>query len=161
MATEPILVIDADLNKRIATELKRRGRQAVALSELHLRHVKDPELLRALAAHFGDKPWILVTGDDNMPAVHADVIHEVGATLATVDPRWPPGYRGDEDAWGRGGGPSVGAPDREAVSGKCPPVLVRRWSELDPSEALTLRTLGRAATDSRRAACRRGTTTSG
>jgi hypothetical protein len=101
VATEPILVIDADLNKRIATELKRRGRQAVALSELHLRHVKDPELLRALAAHFGDKPWILVTGDDNMPAVHADVIHEVGATLATVDPRWPPGYRGDEDAWGR------------------------------------------------------------
>ncbi len=44
------LVIDADLNKRIAIELKRRGRQAVALSALQLRHA---ELLRALAEHFG------------------------------------------------------------------------------------------------------------
>lgn len=101
MGNEPTLVIDADLNKRIATELKRRGRKAVALSELHLRHAKDPEVLRSLAAHFGDEPWVLVTGDDNMPAVHAGVILKVGATLATVDRRRPPGYGRDEDAWGR------------------------------------------------------------
>ncbi len=101
MPIESTLVIDADLNKRIATELKRRGRIAIALSELRLRHAKDPDLLRALAEHFGDRPWVLVTGDDNMPAVHADVIMEVRATLATIDPRRPSDYLEDEDAWGR------------------------------------------------------------
>lgn len=101
MADVPTLVIDANLNKRIATELKRRGRRAVALSELHLRHAKDPDLLRALAEHFGDEPWVLVTGDDNLPAVHADVIQEMSTTLATVDARRPPTYLGDEDGWGR------------------------------------------------------------
>lgn len=44
--------------------------------------------------------WVLVTGDDSMPAVHADVINEVHATLATIDRRRPPGYE-DDDAWGR------------------------------------------------------------
>ena len=73
----------------------------MAISELQLRHAKDPALLQALAEHFGEEPWVLVTGDDNMPAVHAEVILELGATLATVDQRRPPGYGGDEDAWGR------------------------------------------------------------
>jgi hypothetical protein len=101
VAKVPTLVIDADLNRRIATELKRRGRRAVALSELQLRHAKDPELLMSLAEYFGDEPWVLVTGDDKMPAVHPDVIQEVGATLATVDGRRPPTYLDDEDGWGR------------------------------------------------------------
>ncbi len=100
MAKVPTLVIDADLNKHIATELKRRGRHAVAISELELRHAKDPELLRSLAEHFGDDPWVLVTADDNMPAVHPEVIEEVSATLATVDGRRPPAYRDDEDGGG-------------------------------------------------------------
>lgn len=99
MAAEATLVIDADLNKRIATELKRRGRTAVALSELHLHRAPDPDLLRSVAEHFRDGPWVLVTGDDSMPAVHAEVIAEVGATLATVDRRRPPAYE-DDDAWG-------------------------------------------------------------
>lgn len=100
MAAEATLVIDADLNKRIATELKRRGRTAIALSELQVHRSLDPDLLRALADYFGDEPWVLVTGDDSMPAVHAEVIAEVHATLATVDRRRPPGYD-DDDAWGR------------------------------------------------------------
>lgn len=68
MANQAALVIDASLNKRIATELKRRGRDAIALSELKLRHEKDPDLLRALALHYGEQSWVLVTADDNMPA---------------------------------------------------------------------------------------------
>jgi hypothetical protein len=99
--TPAILVIDASLNKRIATELKRRGRNAVALSELQLRHAKDPDLLHALIEHFGDQHWVLVTGDDNLPAAHADVVAEVNATIATVDPRRSSMYTDDEDAWGR------------------------------------------------------------
>jgi hypothetical protein len=101
LASRAKLIIDADLNKRVATELNRRGRDAIALSELQLRHAKDPDLLRALAQHFSDERWVLVTGDDNMPAVHAAVIAEVNATIATVDPRRPPEYAESEDAWGR------------------------------------------------------------
>lgn len=84
MATPATLVIDASLNKRIATELKRRGRDAIALSEFRLRHAKDPDLLRALAEHYAERPWVLVTADDNLPAAHADVVAEVNAT---IDPR--------------------------------------------------------------------------
>ena len=101
MGTPAALVIDASLNKRIATELKRRGRDAIALSELQLRHAKDPELLRALAEHFAERPWVLVTADDNLPATHADVVSEVNAKIATIDPRRSPTYAMDEDAWGR------------------------------------------------------------
>ncbi len=101
MATPATLVIDASLNKRIATELKRRGRDAGALSELQLRHAKDPELLHAPAEHFADQHWVLVTADDNLPAAHAPVVAEVQATIATVDPRRTSTYTDDEDAWGR------------------------------------------------------------
>ena len=101
MATPATLVIDASLNKRIATELKRRGRDAIALSELELRHAKDPELLHALAEHFSDRLWVLVTADDNLPAAHGDVVAEVSATIATVDPKRSVIYAEDEDAWGR------------------------------------------------------------
>lgn len=123
MANESTLVIDADLNKRIATELKRRGRTAIALSELRLRQAKDPDLLRSLDERFGDTPWVLVTGDDNTPAVHADVIVEVGATLATIDPRRPPEYLDDEDAWGR-----EVAHRWARVMARQPPGSIRRYS---------------------------------
>jgi len=60
VANESALVIDADLNKRIATELKRRGRIAIALSELRLRHAKDPDLLRAMTRTLGAGRWRIV-----------------------------------------------------------------------------------------------------
>lgn len=94
------MVIDASLNKRLATELNRRGRRAIALSELKLRHEKDPDLLRALAATFAE-PWVLVTADDNLPAAHHDVVAETGATVCTVDPHRGSGYELRPDEWGR------------------------------------------------------------
>jgi len=100
VALEATLVIDASLNKRIATELKARGRMVVAASELKLHRVKDPPLLRALSEHFGDDLWVLVTADDAMPAEHGELIVAVGATLATIDPRRPAHFS-DDDAWGR------------------------------------------------------------
>jgi hypothetical protein len=101
VVTKATLVVDADLNKRIATELKRRGRNAIGVSELQLRHALDPDLLRALAQLLHGERWVLVTGDDNMPAVHADVIAELNATIATIDPRRPADYADNEDGWGR------------------------------------------------------------
>ena len=57
--------------------------------------------LLALAEHYGARHWVLVTADDNLPATHADVVAEVSATIATVDPRRSADYADDEDAWGR------------------------------------------------------------
>lgn len=81
-----LLIVDASLNKRMATELNRRGRSAVALSELGLANLEDPDVLRALGNRSDD--WLLVSGDDAMPWEHADLIEEVGATIATVESDW-------------------------------------------------------------------------
>jgi hypothetical protein len=95
-----LLVIDEDVNKRVATELNARGREAVATTELELRGLKDEPLLRALAARFeGSRAWVLVTGDDAMPDDHGVGLAELHITLATIDPRRPSGTH--EDAWRR------------------------------------------------------------
>jgi hypothetical protein len=43
------LIIDASADKRLATELRERGRPAEALSGLGLQHSLDEDLLPALA----------------------------------------------------------------------------------------------------------------
>ena len=92
------LVVDADVDNRVATELKARGRDAIALSELELHRLKDEPLLRALVDTLGDpSTWILVTGDDSMPDDHGDVLRALRITLATIDPRRPDST--SEDAW--------------------------------------------------------------
>ena len=98
---EPLpLVIDADIDNRVATELKYRGRVAVAMSELLLHRMKDEPLLRALVDRRGDPSgWVLVTGDDAMPDDHGDVLAELQVTLATIDPRRPVGTK--EAEWRR------------------------------------------------------------
>ncbi|HEX4340969.1 MAG TPA: hypothetical protein VH062_33905 [Polyangiaceae bacterium] len=93
------LVIDASLAKRLAAELRGRGRDATALSQLGLHKLEDPEMLRAVAERFGATPWILATGDDDMPAEHADVLAELRATVATVDPRWPSAPIDAQERW--------------------------------------------------------------
>lgn len=68
-------------------------------AELGLDEMEDPPLLRALAEKFGSTPWVLVTGDDAMPAEHGDVIREIGATIATIHPERPDDI--GEDSWRR------------------------------------------------------------
>jgi hypothetical protein len=98
---EPVrLIIDADINKRVATELNGRGRMATATSELELHHETDEPLLRALSKELGDTAtWVLVTGDDAMPDDHGEVLAELHVSLATIDPRRPGGVA--EDSWRR------------------------------------------------------------
>lgn len=81
---ERTLVLDASLNRRIATELKGRGRQATSAAELGLARAGDPELLRGLARRMGDEPWVLVTADDFLPAEQAGLVADLGVTIATV-----------------------------------------------------------------------------
>jgi hypothetical protein len=92
------LVIDANLPKRLVVELRRRGRDAIRVSELELHRELDPPLLHALAERI-DGPWVLATADDQMPGAHGDVIAELGLTVATVDGRRLEDHH--EDEWQR------------------------------------------------------------
>jgi hypothetical protein len=88
VSRDRILILDADVNKRAATELKRRGRNATSVNTLGISGSLDPSLLQFLMDEFSDL-WVLVTGDDRMPYQHAaEVAGAVGA-IATIDPRKP------------------------------------------------------------------------
>jgi predicted nuclease of predicted toxin-antitoxin system len=78
------LLIDENLSRRIASELRKRGKNAIAIVGTDLRGAKDPDLLRAIARDYEDA--VLVTGDDNMPATHADVLRETRVSLAIIAP---------------------------------------------------------------------------
>lgn len=88
MAERRLIVVDADINKRLATELTCRGRPARSLASFHLNRSVDPIVLRRLHERI-DEPWVLLTGDDRMPFDHGRLIAELGTTIATVDPRRP------------------------------------------------------------------------
>jgi hypothetical protein len=92
LSRERLLVIDACIGKAIAARLRDRGRNAISTSAIGLSdNVKDPEVLRGIRALYEDDSWVLVTGDDRMPAEHGAVIHETRATIATVHPDPPDG----------------------------------------------------------------------
>jgi hypothetical protein len=84
-----LLIIDEDLAPRLARYLKVRGRHARSVADLGLRRSKDPELLRELASRRGLGEWVLVTGNDKMPAEHPDLFRDLRPTVATIDPRRP------------------------------------------------------------------------
>lgn len=88
MADRRLIVVDADISKRLATELRARGREATTLASFHLDRSLDPVVLRRLSERL-TLPWVLVTGDDHMPSDHGDDIEKLAATIATVDRRRP------------------------------------------------------------------------
>ena len=83
MLPPPELVIDECLDKRLASELTRRGRMATSVSALGLRGLDDPELLHKLAQR--DHPCVIVTADEAMPLDWMDALTATGTTLAVVD----------------------------------------------------------------------------
>jgi hypothetical protein len=93
------IIVDADLPRRLAPELAKRGRPALSTAELGLSEFNDPQLLQELAVRFESQPWILITGDDAMPAEHGETIVKTRATIATIHPEQPPGIT--QDAWRR------------------------------------------------------------
>jgi hypothetical protein len=99
------LFIDESLSKRLAALLKHRGRAALSSSELGFHGLLDAPLLRKV--YEGGEDIVFVTADDSLPAEHAEVLGEVGATVATVAPfekgKWPVGpcSLADEEAWKR------------------------------------------------------------
>jgi hypothetical protein len=93
-----LLVVDADLPNKLAGSLAKRGRRAISAKELGLAdNVKDPELLEGLAKRYGrDGDWVLVTGDDAMPAEHGQLLIQLRATVATITPARPEDVREHE-----------------------------------------------------------------
>lgn len=92
MARSRLLVLDADIDKRMGTELRKRGRNVISVYTLGLSHEKDPELLPMLAESYPGEDWVLFTADDRMPFEHAEVVAQVGVAIATADPRRAEGY---------------------------------------------------------------------
>lgn len=85
---ERLLVVDASLAKRLATELRARGRASRTVAQIADVSLEDHLLLPLLAAELAEVAWILITGDDAMPAEHGTIIEEHHITVATVHPRW-------------------------------------------------------------------------
>ncbi|HUZ42782.1 MAG TPA: hypothetical protein VMU63_00125 [Acidimicrobiales bacterium] len=98
MSAERLLVLDASLNRRLANELKGRGRRAVAGGEIGLGRAGDAELIRGLARRYADEEWVLVTGDDHLPAEQAGLLEALGITVATIEWRLNPAPDGREQA---------------------------------------------------------------
>ncbi|HUY73240.1 MAG TPA: DUF5615 family PIN-like protein [Candidatus Dormibacteraeota bacterium] len=91
-----LLVVDENLDKRISTELGRRGRNAKTVAELELKGWTDPRLLERLAEI--DPDCVLITGDDAMPATHAADLARFGTTVAVIAP-WDPASELVETQW--------------------------------------------------------------
>lgn len=89
------VIIDECLPKRLAAQLRGRGRSASAVSDMGLQGVLDQPLLEAIAAQWPDH--VLVTTDDNMPADHRETLRRTRVTVAIVDPQRPPGV--EEKHW--------------------------------------------------------------
>jgi hypothetical protein len=81
------VVLDEDIGWKLAQQLHGRGRSdATSVLQEDLGECKDGALLKALAT--GYEPFVLVTWDNKMPAVHAAELAHHGTTLAVVDERW-------------------------------------------------------------------------
>lgn len=89
-----LLIVDASLDKRLASELRKRGRNARGGAELNL-PILDDDLLDAIAAL--DPEAVLVTEDDDMPAEHLVALERTGLTVAIVDPIPAAGF--SQAAW--------------------------------------------------------------
>lgn len=78
------LVLDEDINWKLAKELRRRGlRNAASNRELELLGKKDGQLIKALAERH--EPCVLIAWDNKMHLAHAEVLRHFDLTLAVVD----------------------------------------------------------------------------
>ncbi len=94
------IVLDADINWKLAHELRRRGRpDATALRIEALDELKDGAALKALASDFD--PCVFVTWDNKMPKVHGAELRHHDSTLAVVNRTGFRSWTGTEDSYVR------------------------------------------------------------
>jgi hypothetical protein len=82
------------MNKRLARELKRRGKSAVTLVSLLPKGLKDPPLLERLQAKSPD--CVLLTTDDAMPIDHPVEVANTSIAIAIVHPDRESSYTPDQ-----------------------------------------------------------------
>ena len=104
--SDRVLIIDENLNPRLARELRNRGRRAVAVEDLRLKSALDPELIEKVFQLYDDP--VLITADNAMPAEHEALLANVLATVAVVKPwdrdeahtgRWEGQDHRSEEEW--------------------------------------------------------------
>jgi hypothetical protein len=83
-----LLVIDESTSNRTATELRKRGRPALSVKQMGLLGTDDDVLITTISERHPTA--VLVTPDDKLPGVWAEVLAQTGLTVATVDPRAKP-----------------------------------------------------------------------
>jgi hypothetical protein len=95
------VILDEDINWKLAAELKRRGRpDATALQPEKIDGTKDGALLKVLATSY--EPCVLVTWDNKMTQVHAAEIAHHGSTIAVVNRSYYAAHNaGNEEAYVR------------------------------------------------------------
>jgi hypothetical protein len=95
------VVLDEDINWKLAAELRRRGRMdATAIYIEKIDGKKDGALLKALAT--GYEPCILVTWDNKLSKVHSAEIEHHGNTIAVVDrAAYEARWTGDKESYVR------------------------------------------------------------
>jgi len=84
MAQGRLLYLDEDVPKRLAKELKDRGRNARSIYSDGLKGTLDPDLVSLLMARYKGG-IVLVTANESMPLEHAAVLKKVGITVAVID----------------------------------------------------------------------------
>lgn len=95
MARERLLFLDEDLDKRLARELRLRGRMAETIYKTDLQGASDNELVTALDSRYG-QGVVLITGNDNMPIENGESFKVGRVALATIDTEYPDGYHLEE-----------------------------------------------------------------
>lgn len=95
--TRRLLYLDEDVPKRLATELRRRGRNALTVYADEKKGTLDGDLLRMLYERFGHDV-VLITANESMPIEHEAALTDTGIALAVID-----GEHGDtpQEDWKR------------------------------------------------------------
>jgi hypothetical protein len=94
------IVLDADINWKLAHELRSRGRtDATALRIEGIDSLKDGAVLKTLAAEYD--PCIFVTWDNKMFKAHAAELRHHGSTLAVVSRAGFLNWTGTEESYVR------------------------------------------------------------
>jgi hypothetical protein len=95
---ERLLFLDEDVPKRLAAELRARGRRCVSIYAEELTGTLDPDLIRLLGKRYGAEV-VLVTANESMPVEHRAILQVAGLTVAVIDGE----HSNDElqDSWKR------------------------------------------------------------
>jgi hypothetical protein len=90
-----LLVIDEQINSKLAIELGRRGKNALSVQALFEKGLRNPDLLERLGQEYPN--CVFITEDDTLPIDHPQSVGHTTVAIAIIDPEAPAGY--DLEQW--------------------------------------------------------------